>query len=474
MFAAIAALPPTAGKLYDPVTDLPAANRTGAALFDFNHTASQTIESGAIAQINDRFGNGFSALQNTADSRPESSANGIGGLTTAYFDGSNDFLDATASMADVSRNVGALSCLFSAKNDGGDDVRRILVFSTASTAARFSVSISTSIGGGGRILDAGDYAAFQSIALSTTNLTGGIQVNYAGAKSETSLNGVEPSEQNFLTSGNTSDTASLFVRIAASGVTSNRLQGHIADILVTPSILADLDRIDYEGWQAQRGSGLAANLPTTHRYRYQRPRTRTPNLNEWWLAAGVAPIAAYQAKGAASLEASYVNRVGGGNDLSLLTATAPALDANGWAFDGTQWLDTGIIPQSGGSMFVRFSDASGIYDHNVAGVFNGGRLYLRPRSGGNRLYGYGSAARTVSGALVSRVMGVAGPACYLDGSSDGSTGGSWASLPYSIYIGTANGVTSASFIGSIQAIVIFPVTLSAAQAAAISTAMAAL
>jgi hypothetical protein len=274
MFAAIAALPSTAGKLYDPVTDLPAANRTGATLFDFNHTASQTIESGAIAQINDRFGNGFSALQLSADNRPVSSANGMGSLTTASFDGSNDFLDATASMENVSRNVGALSIHATATGTDGDPSRHIFYMFSSVIRVRFALNASGGIVAAGVRLDSD---SLQDLVVTSSAATVSCAFSYSTAKLSIYSGGVVTSRSGeFQTAGNTSDTACSFVRIGATGATTGRLLGHIADILVTPSILADLDRIDYEGWQAQRGSGLAANLPATHRYRYQHPRTRTP------------------------------------------------------------------------------------------------------------------------------------------------------------------------------------------------------
>ena len=261
MFAAIAALPPTAGKLYDPVTDLPAANRAGAALFDFNHTASQTITDGKVAQINDRFGNGFSALQSTADSRPASSANGMGSLTTASFDGVNDHIEIVSTINPLNGKYSSyLSCLIT----NVPSFQGILSKDPGSGSARYDLFY-------------------------TSNF---IRTLYGNVIFQTSFN-FEKLISSELNSAETNRAkirldGALYISTALFSPTSNEApfyigrsgsyysSMHAADILVTPSILADLDRIDYEGWQAQRGSNLAANLPATHRYRYQHPRTRTP------------------------------------------------------------------------------------------------------------------------------------------------------------------------------------------------------
>jgi hypothetical protein len=273
MIGMLAALPLNAGKLYDPVDDLPTANRTGAALFDFNHTASQTITDGKVASISDRFGNGFSAAQSTADSRPTISANGIGSLTTASCDGSNDVLVATATMANVVRNVAGASALATLDSAGGNVNSRVIMFRRPDFSARFSVTCSESMCGvQGEINDA-------SAQVGTTSNTSAnlLSAEIDGIAGKLRLRAdTHASDTNLAATGTIVDAPASAVTIGAYSATTFQYVGHIADILITPSILADLDRIDYEGWQAQRGSGLASNLPSTHRYRYHRPRTRTP------------------------------------------------------------------------------------------------------------------------------------------------------------------------------------------------------
>lgn len=80
------------------------------------------------------------------------------------------------------------------------------------------------------------------------------------------------------------------------------------------------------------------------------PRSAAAAAASWWLAGGIDPancIAAYRAKGAASLAASYDNLAAPGNGLAdgtydLTLGVAPTFDAaTGWTFNGsTQWLTT--------------------------------------------------------------------------------------------------------------------------------------
>jgi hypothetical protein len=272
MIGMLAALPLNAGKLYDPVEDLPAANRTGAALFDFNHTASQTITDGKVEAISDRFGNGFSAAQSTADSRPTSSANGIGSLTTASFDGSDDILSAFSSMAGVLRDVSSAAAYVCSVASGSDTKSRVFLFRRPDFQPRFSlINYQSACVLEGNTNDA---SAIISLWAESANIISAEVDGTAGEARLRTDSGAPASTS--IDTGSFVDADATDVAIGARILTAQRFQGHIADILITPSILAESDRIDYEGWQAQRGSGLASNLPATHRYRYHRPRTRTP------------------------------------------------------------------------------------------------------------------------------------------------------------------------------------------------------
>ena len=195
----------------------------------------------------------------------------------------------------------------------------------------------------------------------------------------------------------------------------------------------------------------------------------------WYLAGGVsAPQAAYQAKGAASLAASYVNLVTPGT-YDAYAGIAPTLGANGWAFDGNAYLNTGIIPNTGYSALVQFINHTNngwiIGSRNAAGtlVFGVASYVTSPLS----LFANGTSINipTASGAGNYAVTDYG----YIDGSvvtASLSNGGA----PTQIMIGALNnnGSPAAKFIGSIVAVVIYSVNLDASQIAAIAAAMAAL
>jgi len=211
----------------------------------------------------------------------------------------------------------------------------------------------------------------------------------------------------------------------------------------------------------------------------------------WWLSGGISAsdvAGVWQPKGAASLAASYLRLdgdqgyanidpavVGGG-----LPGVAPGFGANGWVFNGTQYLNSGIVPAIGYSMLARFSNASGDTTAVCGSTRTNapiGRFYLRHRHiGTNRIYGYGDSVRNISGALTSGVMGLAGVNCYLDGVSDGTIVGSWTNNEYAIFFGASNNsnTVATNLIGNAEAITIYKTIISAAQVAAVSAAMAAL
>lgn len=201
----------------------------------------------------------------------------------------------------------------------------------------------------------------------------------------------------------------------------------------------------------------------------------------WWLAGGISAascVAAYAAKGAASQAASYTNLANPGT-YDAASGIAPTFDtATGWAFDGsTQYLDTGINYAPAWSVFVRFSDVVP-KDGFVCGTYNGGNALvgLQPAKASNHLFfAGGGSARTVAGNLASGVMGLAGTACYLDGSSQGAAGGGVIPSP-SVYIGGLHLPGGLNFALScrVQAVAFYSTTLTAGQAAALYTAMAAL
>lgn len=204
----------------------------------------------------------------------------------------------------------------------------------------------------------------------------------------------------------------------------------------------------------------------------------------WWLSGGVAAancVAAYQSKGAASLAASYVNLANPGT-YDAAPGVAPDWDSGtGWTFNGsTQYLTTGVMPSVGWSMIARFSDFS-TNDRYLAGAYNVASITLMalcPTYSTGVQYWNGRnpiGIRVATPNISTGVLCVAGGTAYRNGVSDGSLSNSYAPT-VSIYLGALNKDATPSnlAIGSIQAVAIYSATLSAAQVALISAAMAAL
>lgn len=209
--------------------------------------------------------------------------------------------------------------------------------------------------------------------------------------------------------------------------------------------------------------------------------SRPPSASKWFLAGGVNAancIAAYTPKGAASLAASYDNNAAPGNGLADGTydaapGTAPSFDtATGWTFDGSsQYLDTGITYEATWSVVVRYSDANTA----VVRLFDVGtdKLSVIPGYASTSAYWQaGSTPNARTPAMYSGILAAAGNQPYRNGSADGATfTGTITSGSFRI---AARNDTTRFFSGKIQALAIYNATLSAAQVAAISTAMAAL
>lgn len=202
----------------------------------------------------------------------------------------------------------------------------------------------------------------------------------------------------------------------------------------------------------------------------------------WWEITGETCVAAYQAKGAASLAASYVNLANPGT-YDAAPGTAPTFDtATGWTFNGTtQYLTTGISPASNMSVAIRFSSAVVSVGNKcimgARGVMGGGSGLIFWIVGSpitERYYDNGSRV-TVSGAVAGAVLCIAGTKGYRDG-IENATGLAGTATGPSMYIGATNNNGTASFYtnAQIQAAVIYSTTLDAAQVAQVSAAMAAL
>jgi hypothetical protein len=202
---------------------------------------------------------------------------------------------------------------------------------------------------------------------------------------------------------------------------------------------------------------------------------------DWWEAGGVAALAAYQPKGAASLAASYVNLANPGTN-DAAPGTAPTLVANGWSFASasSQYLTTGIAPGADYTAAIRIVS----WTFTVSAILVGSivptnAFYINQSAADERRYRYGTTARAVSS--VSNAPGVriiAGVNGYwYDGSLTTDTtalgnNGNAAGL----YIGAQNngGVAQNHATAVVAAFAIYSSVLNSTQVTALAAAMAAL
>lgn len=201
---------------------------------------------------------------------------------------------------------------------------------------------------------------------------------------------------------------------------------------------------------------------------------------QWWQAAGVTPIAAYQAKGAASLADSYINLANPGT-FDAVPGVAPTWDAaNGWkriASSGT--LDSGVTPTSSAwTMIMRFSNyayTNGAYRY-IGRVVSGKNFAFSMEEAANQWGFYNNGGLLKSGQLSSGVLAIAGQTGYRDGVAQGTIPGAWTgSTTGSIYLLSCYGLPpNAPTQIYVQAFAIYNATLSAAQVAAVSAAMQAI
>jgi hypothetical protein len=200
----------------------------------------------------------------------------------------------------------------------------------------------------------------------------------------------------------------------------------------------------------------------------------------WYLSGGVLAancVGAYQAIGAANIGASYSNLANPGTH-DLTTTAAPTFAAEtGWEFDGaTTYLETGIIPlgNQAQSMFCRFSDLSG--NNCVCGLYEGaGKFYLGPNVSSHFYLCNGVTESEHAPYLTTGVVGFGGLTVYRNGVVDGADlGAESPAYGISINIGRRNKVGGGPdnyTVGKIQAVAIYNVAVTQAQALAISSAM---
>jgi hypothetical protein len=203
----------------------------------------------------------------------------------------------------------------------------------------------------------------------------------------------------------------------------------------------------------------------------------------WWLSGGIAAIncrVAYQAKGAASLAASYSNLANPGTDDAIPIVAPTWATATGWGFTGTQYLST-VVPKTGQdqSALIRYSFA-GIDYHYLSAVsgIHGGLILFGFFIGPDYPSWYNGNNNYIVTCPSSAVMAISGISGYFDGIPAATipiSSGGYNSQP--LYIGGFNNggtLETFTYVGNIQAFAMYDTTLTDAQVLAVSTAMAAL
>lgn len=203
---------------------------------------------------------------------------------------------------------------------------------------------------------------------------------------------------------------------------------------------------------------------------------------KWWdpLDDITCTQAAYQAKDADSLLASYTDLTGNGND--AVPGLVPTWNAtDGWVFDADWWLDSGVTDTDGTwTAIAQFTDQSvgGALFGKTSGIGTG-NFHIQFQPGAANVLYYHHNTVIAPPIMVGGNLCIAGPNCYRNGVADGVSGGFVVPLAGTIPIGAVRIVFPPVGIANfchvkIQAFALYSCTLTATQVAAVANAMAAL
>ena len=211
---------------------------------------------------------------------------------------------------------------------------------------------------------------------------------------------------------------------------------------------------------------------------------------DWWLSGGVSAanaIVAYQPKGSASLAASYTNLANPGTYNAVPSAVPPSfVSANGWGFNGSsQYVSSVAVPTSADwSAIIRFSGKTSTNARGLLGAVatspstvRGIEIAMDAVTVNTIFYANGANVYAEqSPRLSSGVLCVAGKSAYRNGTLDATIPTGTGVPAYALFIGAINvaGAPQLHCDMIVQAFALYNTTLSAAQVAAISAAMAAL
>lgn len=204
----------------------------------------------------------------------------------------------------------------------------------------------------------------------------------------------------------------------------------------------------------------------------------------WYLSGGIAlanVVAAYQAKSAASLAASYVNLANPGTN-NAAPGVAPTFNAaTGWTFNGTSQYLIAPTPDNGYSIFMQYANLAVAGTRELFGTFwtsFGDGAFLVQIAGGNMDARSGATGSTAINApeLLTGNYGFAGKTPYRNGTAEPNVISAGTGTGHEIFIAALNfngGLANFTAI-EVQAFAMYNVTLTAPQVSALAAAMAAL
>lgn len=209
-----------------------------------------TVTGSGVSLWADQSGNGRNATQGTDGARPTVVADGIGGRPSLSFDATDDFLDLTATSANIARNITGITSIGVFKFEAGsNNLRAILAASTGTGAGagRFTAgtapTANNKFGSRIRALDADGGGAPEGSSVDSNNNILVISMNYTSGIIQAYLNGSVMLNEAVagITLGATSNTNSLAVQIGRFAANSP-FNGKLALDVVYQRVLSTTER----------------------------------------------------------------------------------------------------------------------------------------------------------------------------------------------------------------------------------------
>ena len=185
----------------------------------------------------------------------------------------------------------------------------------------------------------------------------------------------------------------------------------------------------------------------------------------FWLQPQFGFVAVYIPIRAASLALSYVNLANPGTN-DAFPGVAPTWNAtDGWVFNATSYLRTGIIPVSGCSAMIRFTGATAEDDDVLFGQFSSGAsvgIAVNRAAVGVRYFNGLNLDK--AGGVSAGNLAVAGTSAYRNGVAETGTIPAWSGTAVNeIIIGGST--ATAKRAGNVQALLLSNITWTPSQVA---------